>query len=64
MSGSPADGLLHPGDVVVAVDSEPVRSMADLRARLYVLSPNVTVGLSVVEGSTTRVVDVKLGASP
>jgi hypothetical protein len=38
--------------------------MADLRARLYVLAPHATVGLSVLDGSTTRVVDVTLSTSP
>jgi serine protease Do len=64
MAGSPAAGILEPGDVVVAIGSIPVRSMADLRARLYVLPPHSTVGLSVVDGSDTRVVDVTLSASP
>ena len=64
MAGSPADGLLHPGDVVVALGSVPIRSMADLRARLYVMAPKTTVGLSVVAGTSTHVVDVTLGASP
>jgi serine protease Do len=64
MTGSPASGVLEPGDVVMAIDSMPVRSMADLRARLYVLPPHTTVGLSVVDGSDTRVVDVTLSASP
>jgi S1-C subfamily serine protease len=64
MPGSPATGLLQAGDVVVALNSVPIRSMADLRARLYVLPPDSTVGLAVTDGSTTRVVDVTLGASP
>jgi len=64
MAGSPASGLLHPGDVVVALDSVPIRSMAELRARLYVLAPDSRVGLSVVDGPTTHVVDVTLSASP
>jgi len=49
---------------VVALNSVPIRSMADLRARLYVLPPDSTVGLEVTDGSTMRVVDVTLGASP
>jgi putative serine protease PepD len=64
MAGSPAAGLLEPGDVVVAVGSTPIRSMADLRASLYVMAPKSTVGLSVLNGATTHVVDVTLGASP
>jgi len=64
MAGSPATGLLRPGDVVVALGSIPIRSMADLRARLYVMPPQTTVGLAVLTGVSTRVVDVTLGASP
>jgi S1-C subfamily serine protease len=64
MPGSPAAGLLQGGDVVVAMGSVPIRSMADLRARLYVMAPETTVGLSVADGSSTHVVDVTLGASP
>jgi S1-C subfamily serine protease len=64
MAGSPAAGLLHPGDVVMALGSVPLRSMADLRARLYVMAPRSKVGLSVLNGASTHVVDVTLGASP
>jgi S1-C subfamily serine protease len=64
MAGSPATGLLQPGDVVVAMGTTPIRSMADLRGRLYVLAPSSKIKLSVLQGATTRVVDVTLGASP
>jgi S1-C subfamily serine protease len=64
MTGSPATGLLQPGDVVEALGTVPVRSMADLRGRLYVMAPNSKIELSVLEGATTHVVDVTLGASP
>jgi S1-C subfamily serine protease len=64
MTGSPAAGVLQPGDVVVALGGVPIRSMADLRGRLYVLASKSTIELSVLEGATTHVVDVTLGASP
>jgi S1-C subfamily serine protease len=64
MAGSPAAGLLQAGDVVVAMGSMPIRSMADLRARLYVMAPKTEVGLSVVDGSSSTVVDVTLSPSP
>jgi serine protease Do len=64
MTGSPAIGLIHPGDVVTAMGAVPIRSMADLRGRLYVTAPETTVGLSVLDGSSTRVVDVTLSPSP
>ena len=55
---------IHAGDVVTAMGSVPIRSMADLRGRLYVTAPDSRIGLSVADGSTTRVVDVTLSASP
>jgi S1-C subfamily serine protease len=64
MTGSPAAGLISPGDIVTAMGAVPIRSMADLRARLYVMAPQTTVGLSVQEGSSKRVVDVTLTPSP
>jgi S1-C subfamily serine protease len=64
VTGSPADGILQPGDVITGIGSWPVRSMAELRARLYVLAPDTTVALSVLSGSVAHVVDVTLSASP
>jgi serine protease Do len=63
-SNSPAAGHLHVGEVIVAVNSLPVRTMAELRSRLYVLAPNVPVQLSVLSGTTTQVVEVTLSGSP
>jgi S1-C subfamily serine protease len=62
-ASGPAAGHLQSGDVIHAVNSVPVRTMAELRARLYVLAPGTTVGVSVQEGSTNRVVSVTLGGS-
>ena len=64
MAGSPAVGRLSPGEVIVGVESIPVRTMAELRARLYVLPPATTVALSVLDDGVTRVLDVTLSASP
>ncbi len=63
---SPASGRLAPGEVVVGVDGKPVQTMADLRARLYVLTPGTSVALTVqgLPGSVgSRVVNVTLGRS-
>ena len=43
------------------MNSVPVRTMAELRARLYVLTPHSPVALSVIDGTATKVVDVTLG---
>jgi S1-C subfamily serine protease len=64
MSGSPAVGRLQPGEIIVGVGTLPVRTMAELKARLYVLAPASTVALSVIDGTVTRIVDVTLSASP
>jgi S1-C subfamily serine protease len=59
----PAAKALRAGEVIVAVDAQPVRSMAELRARLYVLAPGTTVQVSVQDGGAIRTVDVTLGGS-
>ena len=62
-SGGPASGVLQVGQLIVAVDSTPVRTMAELRARLYVLPPGTPVTLSVQQPAGTKVVDITLGTS-
>jgi S1-C subfamily serine protease len=62
-SGGPASGVLQVGQLIVAVDSTPVRTMAELRARLYVLPPGTAVTLSVQQPAGTKVVDITLGTS-
>jgi S1-C subfamily serine protease len=59
----PAAGRLEAGQVIVAVDALPVRTMAELRARLYVLAPGASIALSVQQASGTKVVDVTLSSS-
>lgn len=63
-SHGPAAHHLRPGDVIRAVDGDPVRSMAELRSRLYVLHPGTRVHLDVVRRGASRVVNVVLGSSP
>jgi putative serine protease PepD len=60
----PAAGTLQPGDVIDSVGGAPVRSMAELRARLYVLAAGepVTIGFRRDGASTTAEVD--LASSP
>jgi hypothetical protein len=42
----------------------PVRTMAELRGSLYVLAPNASVALTVLQGTATRIVDLSLSGSP
>ena len=62
-SGGPASGRLQVGQLIVAVNSTPVRSMAELRALLYVLPPGSAITLSVQQPAGPKVVDVTLGTS-
>ncbi len=62
--GGPSAGRLEPGDVIVAVDGTSVRSLAELRERLYVLAPATTARLGVLRHGIELHVDVALGASP
>jgi serine protease Do len=59
-----AAGMLESGDVIESISGEPVRSMAELRTRLYVLPPGASVALDVVRHGHRIKVDVQLGGSP
>lgn len=65
-SGSPAAGRLQTGEVIVAINAKPVRTFAELRSRLYVLSPGSNAQLSVQGApgaSGNKVVNVTLTTS-
>ena len=62
-SGGPAAGRLQVGQLITAVNTIPVRTMAEVRALLYVLPPGTPVTISVQQPAGTRVVDVTLGTS-
>ena len=52
---------LQPGDVVVAIDGRPVRSAAELRARLGVMPVGEEVALKVLRGAQTRTLRARIG---
>jgi putative serine protease PepD len=65
-TGTPAWGHLQAGEVITAVNELPVRTFAELRARLYVLQPGTPVTLSVQDAPGTsgaKSVGVTLGKS-
>jgi S1-C subfamily serine protease len=62
-TGGPAAGRLQVGQLITAVNDTPVRTMAEVRALLYVLPPGAPVTLSVGLPAGTKVVDVTLGTS-
>ena len=58
-----AAGMLKPGDVIVSANGAPVRTMAELRNRLYVLGPGSPVRLGLWRGGRQLAVAVDLGTT-
>ena len=58
-----SDDRLQRGDVIESIDGWRVRSMADLRSRLYLLAPGAWVNLRVDRGDTVRTVGLALSQS-
>ena len=63
-AGGASVSALRPGDVIVAVGGQPVRSMAQLRLTLYLLAPGTPVQLTVDRVGTPTAVAVGLSGSP
>lgn len=64
LPGGPAAQALHPGEVVVAVDGQPVCDWAELQASLYVMRPRQQVDLQVIGPQGPTTVAVALSATP
>jgi S1-C subfamily serine protease len=62
-ANGPAAGRLHHGEVIVALNGQPVRTMAELLTRLYTLAPGTAVELSVENGTQRGTVGVTLGST-
>jgi serine protease Do len=61
---SPANGKLEPYDVITEINSQPVRSVTELRNRIAEEAPGNTIHLNVFRNGKTQSVDVKLGTQP
>jgi S1-C subfamily serine protease len=65
VTGSAADlGGMRVGDVIVAVDGLPLRSMSDLVAEVRRRAPGMTVTFDVVRDGASVTVEVVLGERP
>lgn len=62
--GGASTGALQAGDVILGIDGTPVRSMAELRSRLYVLEPGTRVRLRILRGGDPETVAITLSAFP
>jgi len=63
-TAGPAEGRLQSGDLIQWIDGRRVRSMADLRSRLYLLAPGAWVTLGVERDGELRTLGLSLGTSP
>jgi S1-C subfamily serine protease len=64
-TGSPADDVsLRAGDVITAVDGEPVDSAADVRGAIDAKEPGDRISVEFRRGGETRTVVVELGDRP
>jgi S1-C subfamily serine protease len=62
-SGAEEAGLQR-GDIITAIDDEPVASMADLAGQISRHAPGEVVTLTLVRGGEEMTLDVTLGSAP
>ena len=62
--GGPADGVLHRGDVMTAVDRNQIAGLEDLREWLHGAAAGQTVSLSIIRDGQAQDVSVTLGVRP
>lgn len=60
----PANGRLRAGDLIMWIDGRRVRSMADLRSRLYMLGAGSWVTLGIERNGVEWTIGLILGTSP
>lgn len=63
VEGSGSEGVLEPGDIITAVDGEPVQLAGDIGVVIGELEPGAVVELDVVRDGEPMTVDVELTAS-
>ncbi len=65
LTGTPASGSdIQRGDVITAMDGEPVHSVASLRNRIAATPPETSTAFTLIRVGRERVVRVTLGSQP
>ncbi len=64
LHGYPGERVLKPGDLLVAINGEPVKTIGDLGAVLSKFRPGDTVTLTVIRGGRRLDLKVKLAENP
>jgi serine protease Do len=62
--GPAANAGIAPGDVIVAVDNNPIMKGADLATRIGSMLPGTSATISVVRDGSERTITVRLGQLP
>jgi serine protease Do len=63
--GSPASqSTLKQGDIIVAVNGQPITDASQLRLKIGMMNPNTQVTLKVLRNGSTQEVAIKLGEYP
>jgi serine protease Do len=62
--GPAAKAGIMPGDVIVAVDNNPISKGADLAARIGSMSPGTSATIGIIRDGRERTVSVRLGELP
>ncbi len=61
----PADKAgIKPGDIIIAVESKPMKNSSDMLNRVAALSPNDTVAVTVIRNKQEKTIQVKVGIRP
>lgn len=63
-AGPAADTTLASGDIITAINGDPVSDMAELRHRVARMGPESRIEVSVVRRGETMVVEMRLGEMP
>lgn len=64
LDGSPADGLIAPGDIIVAADGQPLQGAEELQALTATSTPGNELTLTIIHGGQQREVTARLAAVP
>ena len=64
LAGSPADGLLAPGDIIIAADGQPLEGAEELQAITATSNPGDELTLTILHGGQEREVTARLAAVP
>ena len=64
LDGPAAKAGIVPGDVVIAVDAQPIRNGADLAAKIGSMAPGTAVAIGILRDGSQRTVSVTLGELP